>query len=129
MRQDLHRGRSFEQLVAEGVLYRLDTPELAAALAGEAAADERTATLSDEVAAAQAKLDELADLYSTDQISAREWVRARKPIEARHEQAKPPGSAQPQPRPRPLRRDRQPAPSRLVRSEPGPAACHRRRSP
>jgi site-specific DNA recombinase len=77
-----------EQLVTEGVLYRLDTPELAAALAGEVTADEQTVALSDEVAAAQAKLDELADLASTDQIGTGEWVGARKPIEARHKQAK-----------------------------------------
>jgi site-specific DNA recombinase len=77
-----------EQLVTEAVLHRLDTPALAAALAGEAAADEQTAALSEEVAAAKAKLDELADLYSNDQISAPEWIRARKPIEARHKQAK-----------------------------------------
>jgi hypothetical protein len=35
------------------VLYRLDTPELADALAGRAARDERTAALADQVSAAR----------------------------------------------------------------------------
>lgn len=72
-----------EQLLADAVLYRLDTPALADALAGRAAADERTAALSAELAGDQAQLAELAELYAAKQISAREWMGARRPIQAR----------------------------------------------
>jgi site-specific DNA recombinase len=49
-----------EELIADAVLYRLDTPELADALAGRAAADERSAALAEELSADRAQLDELA---------------------------------------------------------------------
>ena len=77
-----------EQLIADAVLYRLDTPELAAALDGELARDEQTAALAEQVAAEQAHLNELADLYAAREVTATEWTRARKPIEARLKQAK-----------------------------------------
>jgi site-specific DNA recombinase len=76
-----------EQLVTAAVLYRLDTPELADALAGRAAQDEQTAALAETIAADRAHLDELAQLYSARQVSAREWLAARKPIEDRISQA------------------------------------------
>ena len=77
-----------EELITEGVLYRLDTPELAAALAGELATDEHTAALSDDIAQDQAQLEELATLYGNQEISAAEWSAARKPIDARLRAAK-----------------------------------------
>ena len=72
-----------EDLVTEAVLYRLDTPELAAAIDGQQQADETSAALSESIAADTAQLDELAGLYAAKQISAAEWMTARKPIEAR----------------------------------------------
>jgi site-specific DNA recombinase len=81
-------GPRVEELIYEAVLYRLDTPELEAALTGQAQADEQTAAVSEEVAAEQAHLDELADLYANREISATDWSRARKPIEARLRSAK-----------------------------------------
>lgn len=72
-----------ETLVADAVLYRLDTPELAAALAGHAAADEQAAALADSLAADNRQLEELAGLYADQQITAREWMAARSPIEER----------------------------------------------
>lgn len=72
-----------EELVAEAVLFRLDTPELADALTGQAAADEQTAALSENLAADREQLTELAELYADKSISAREWMTARNPIEAR----------------------------------------------
>ena len=72
-----------DELVAAAVLYRLDTPELAAALSGRAAHDEQTTALADAIGADRAQLDELAEMYASKQIPAREWMTARKPIEAR----------------------------------------------
>ena len=72
-----------EELVTAAVLYRLDTPELADALAGRAAQDEQAAALADAVAADREQLDELARLYAERAIPAREWLAARNPIEER----------------------------------------------
>ena len=70
-----------ELFVVESVLYRLDTPELAAALAG-APEDIETHRLQAEVASAQARLEELAQLWAEKVISRSEWLAARGPIEA-----------------------------------------------
>jgi len=72
-----------EELISEAVLYRLDTPELAAAVAGKAAEDTQTAALVDAIAADEAQLEELAGLYAAKAITAKEWMAARNPIEAR----------------------------------------------
>jgi DNA invertase Pin-like site-specific DNA recombinase len=72
-----------EDLITDAVLYRLDTPELADALAGRAAVDEEAAVLSEGISADRAQLDELAALYADRQIGAREWLAARNPIEER----------------------------------------------
>jgi site-specific DNA recombinase len=77
-----------EELISEGVLYRLDTPEAAAALAGTRNEHEAAWSLAESVAREEGQLDELAGLYSQRQITAREWIEARKPIEARLKQAK-----------------------------------------
>ncbi|MDQ6948124.1 MAG: recombinase family protein [Actinomycetota bacterium] len=76
-----------EHLIAEGVLYRLDTTELADALAGRAAIDEATATVAEQLSGDRAQLDELAAMYSQKAITAREWMAARNPIEARIQEA------------------------------------------
>ncbi len=72
-----------EDLITEAVLYRLDTPELAAAIEGRQRADESSAALSESIAADTAQLDELAALYAARAITAPEWLAARKPIDAR----------------------------------------------
>jgi site-specific DNA recombinase len=77
-----------EALVAEAVLYRLDTPELAAALAGAAEADVATAAEHDALGRDQAQLEELARAYGERLITFPEYLAARKPIEARIESAK-----------------------------------------
>jgi site-specific DNA recombinase len=74
-----------EALIAEAVLYRLDTPELAAGLAGASMPDdnaERSALALD-----RAQLQELAGAYGGRQITFPEYLAARKPIEARIEAA------------------------------------------
>ena len=72
-----------EELITEAVLYRLDTPELADALAGRLAADERQAAWAAELGADQEQMSELANLYAQKAITAGEWMTARNPIEAR----------------------------------------------
>lgn len=81
-------GPRVEELIYEAVLYRLDTPDLQAALSGQASQDQQVAMLVEQVAVEQAHLDELADLYATREITATEWTRARKPIEGRLKTAK-----------------------------------------
>ena len=74
-----------EELVQAAVLYRLDSPELAKALAGRHRADDATAALSDELELDQAQLQVLAEMFAAREIGRSEWVAARKPIEARIE--------------------------------------------
>jgi DNA invertase Pin-like site-specific DNA recombinase len=74
-----------EDLVAEAVLYRLDTPELAAAIAGVAAEDAEADAAQASVAADRAQLEELATAYGERQITFPEFLAARRPIEARIE--------------------------------------------
>ncbi|MBT9255865.1 recombinase family protein [Phycicoccus sp. MAQZ13P-2] len=74
---------SVEELVAEAVLYRLDTPELAAAIDGQQRKDENSAALSESIAADAAQLEELAGLYAAKAITGPEWVTARTAIDAR----------------------------------------------
>jgi hypothetical protein len=74
-----------EQLIAEAVLYRLDTSELAAALEGAASDDAEAEAARDALAADRAQLEELATAYGERQITFAEYLAARKPIEARME--------------------------------------------
>lgn len=76
-----------EELIADAVIHRLDTPELADALAGRAATDEATAALSEVLSADRSQMDELSALFASRQINSREWLVARKPIEARIQDA------------------------------------------
>ena len=75
-----------EALVVEAVMLRLDTPQLAQAVqsgAGQPSAGDPAAELLE----AQAKLDELTDMWSSGEITRAEWLRARKPVEDRRERA------------------------------------------
>jgi DNA invertase Pin-like site-specific DNA recombinase len=72
-----------EQLIADAVQYRLDSPALADALAGRVADDSHAAVLHDTLREDQTQLEELAALYGDRSIGATEWMAARKPIEAR----------------------------------------------
>ena len=76
-----------EALIAEAVLYRLDTPELAAALEGRASDDSRTILIGQKLSEDRIQLDDLALLYSSREITSREWAVARQPIEARIREA------------------------------------------
>jgi hypothetical protein len=76
-----------EDLVADAVLFRLDTAELAASLTGRASDDAQAAALADQLAGDRQQLDELAALYADKAITVREWMAARRPIEDRIDQA------------------------------------------
>ena len=71
-----------ETLITAAVLHRLDTPGLADVLAGRAAKDAALAGVSAELAADQDRLRELAAAYGEKLITLREWLDAKKPIEA-----------------------------------------------
>ena len=71
-----------EPFIVEAVLWRIDSPELAAALNGRQ--DEPDAERwQAEADAARAQLEELATAYGEQQITMGELLAARKPIEAR----------------------------------------------
>ncbi|MFL6137478.1 MAG: recombinase family protein [Frankiaceae bacterium] len=72
-----------EDLIADAVLYRLDTPDLARALAGRAAGNADAAALAEQITADKAQLHELAEAYGTKQITMRDWLTAKRPIEDR----------------------------------------------
>ncbi|MBM3696269.1 MAG: recombinase family protein [Actinobacteria bacterium] len=72
-----------EALVAEAVLQRLDTPQLAAALSDARRASTEAEALHEQVAADEALLDQLAADVGARRISHREWMAARQPIQAR----------------------------------------------
>ena len=72
-----------EAFVVEAVLYRLDSPEFAAALHGKQQAQPDAERFQREADEAQSQLAELADAYGNKLIGMPEWLAARKPIEAR----------------------------------------------
>lgn len=72
-----------ETIIADLVILRLDTPELADALAGRANANERATHAAQDAASARIHREELAEAYANQQISMSEWLTARKPIEQR----------------------------------------------
>src|SRR5438094_3495014 len=75
-----------EELVSAAVLARLESPELFAALAGHH--DAGDADAESQIVAGEAHLEELAGAYGEQQITLREFLAARKPIEARIESAR-----------------------------------------
>jgi len=78
---------ALEEWIAEAVLLRLDSPAMADALAGRAAADERYAAVLAELEADKAQKDELATMWANKEISSSDWKAAREPIERRIEVA------------------------------------------
>jgi DNA invertase Pin-like site-specific DNA recombinase len=72
-----------DELVTDMVLMALDSPKLAKALKGSRKSDKAGAAALDEVVRTEAKQEELASLYAADAITMREWLAARKPLEAR----------------------------------------------
>lgn len=81
-------GESLERLIADAVLLRLDTPELARTINGQPHSDAETGQLRKEIAADAEQLDELLELYTSRQIPTREWLKARTHIEERMNNSK-----------------------------------------
>jgi len=77
-----------ERFVAEAVLYRLDTPELAAALNDARKANREADELAAQISDDQAMLDQLATDYADKTITHREWLAARAPIQQRIDSTK-----------------------------------------
>ena len=71
-----------EAFLAAVVLDALDGPDVARALTTAKSRDKDGRSLAHSIEQATAHRDELADLYATRQITAAEWMHARKPIEA-----------------------------------------------
>jgi site-specific DNA recombinase len=76
-----------EYAVTEAVLFRLDSPELAATLHGRSE-DPAAAEWQLEAERAQAQLDELAAAYAQQLIGLQEWLTARNGIEQRLQAAR-----------------------------------------
>jgi site-specific DNA recombinase len=72
-----------EEWLAEAVLMRIDGPAMRDAIAGRAAADERSSALLAELQEDKAQMDEHSHLWGSKVISSAEWKSAREPIEAR----------------------------------------------
>jgi DNA invertase Pin-like site-specific DNA recombinase len=77
-----------EPFVVHAVLHRLDSPGLAAALAGDSAPAGASAEARRELDEGNAQLDELAAAYGQKQITMHEYLAARKPIENRMDSAR-----------------------------------------
>ncbi len=76
-----------EQFVVEAVLYRLDSPELAAAMSGEPG-DPDAQRWQAEIDQSRQRLDVLAAMHGEGEISLSEWRAARTPIERKVTDAK-----------------------------------------
>jgi len=75
-----------EAFIVEAVLYRLDTPELNAALADTRTQQTELAGLHDLIAGDEAMLTDLATDHGKRVISRAEWMAARQPIQERIDQ-------------------------------------------
>lgn len=76
-----------EHLIADAVLLRLDSPELARALAGKAKADKTLAKWSEQLTTARKRLDDLALAYAAGDIDRRQLTLATRPLRDQMEQA------------------------------------------
>jgi DNA invertase Pin-like site-specific DNA recombinase len=71
-----------ERFVVDVVLLRLDSPELAAALAG-APSEPDAERLQLEISESQSQLEKLAGMFGRQEIALSEWIAARAPIDDR----------------------------------------------
>jgi site-specific DNA recombinase len=74
-----------ERFLADAVLYRLDTDELADVLRGRGNTDERTDTLRTNLAAVEQRRMDLSDAYAAGHLDMQEWLRAKAPLQAQAE--------------------------------------------
>ena len=76
-----------ERLIAELVLYRLDSPGMARSMQRAQRSDDAADGAQSELKAALARQDDLAAMFAAGEINRREWLTARAPIEKRVERA------------------------------------------
>lgn len=76
-----------EQWLTQAALYRLDTPEVAAALDGRAQSDARHADAAAMLEAAQRRLTEVAEMFAAGDITKAEYLAARPVAEAKAAEA------------------------------------------
>jgi site-specific DNA recombinase len=76
-------ARPLEAWITEAVLQRLDSPEMADALAGKSSDDASAAALHDQVQTDTARLQELAELWADGELDAGQWRAARSRLEQR----------------------------------------------
>lgn len=74
-----------EEFVTEAVLIALDSPELARAVRG--AQDDAASEWQERADAVEARLEELAVAYAAEQVSMREWLAAREPLQQQLDEA------------------------------------------
>jgi DNA invertase Pin-like site-specific DNA recombinase len=72
-----------EELVTEGVLAALDTPQLRRALVADGPADAEIEALERRLADDRAQLEELAGMLGRKELSTSEWFAARGPVSSR----------------------------------------------
>jgi site-specific DNA recombinase len=72
-----------DAFIADAVIHRLDTPRLAASMRRSGNDDPAIASLIEALDRDQEQLDELATSYGEKEISHREWLAARAPIQDR----------------------------------------------
>jgi hypothetical protein len=77
-----------EQIVAEAVLIRLDSPELHDALAGRVRDDAQAASLHKQIDADDAQLMELAAMWANNELDSDAYKRAKAIIETRRTKAR-----------------------------------------
>jgi site-specific DNA recombinase len=70
-----------EQWLIEAVLYRLDSPHLADAVAGRASGDDTGEAAQQQIERARTRLTDLAEMFGTGEITRAEYVTARKAAE------------------------------------------------
>jgi site-specific DNA recombinase len=72
-----------EQLIKEAILYRLDSQGLAQALATRASSEPGLNDVQQDLDSDRQQLDELAAMYGRKEMTAREWMSAKTPIQKR----------------------------------------------
>ena len=81
-------GHALDDLIADAVLTRLDSPGLARALAEQPDDDAEAVALTRQIVADTEQKDQLAAAYADRLIDMRDWFTAKKPIEDRLESAR-----------------------------------------
>lgn len=84
----LIQAEPVEQLVAAGVLMRLNSPAFADAMAGRAKDDQRAAQLAAQINADQASLTDFATMLAEGEVTRSEWRTMRDVVERRLTQAR-----------------------------------------